>query len=1206
MSEVTQKLGFDATKAIASLRTLSNTIDVLNGSIRTLNSLTSKNPFAASAQAASSANSQMKKLDATVSGLKKNMAGLGTVGKGAAQEITVSWTSMLRYVKTQVLSRGLAELRSEFVETANSARKFELAIARISTISGEGFGAGRDELTSSIRALAVDLGKPIEEVTDAAFDALQNDIADTTQETLEFLKVANLLSVTLGSDLQDSMNALTSVQKAYGQSTAEASDNADIFFVTIDKGRITLDELVDRLGTINPLAAALNIPFQQVGASIAALSQAGLNTATSTTQLRNVLSKLIRPTDELKEAFKTLRVATGQELIASVGGNLPKALQALQGALGGTEDSVANAFGTIRGQLGVLNLLANDAVVVTDILEAFENRAGRAAEAFAKVEETDTRDFDKEMSKISDTMLSLGNLAQAFQLSMAQTFNVLIPDAQAAKAAVIGLGVTGAIAFNGIAISATRATVAMLAATGPIGVIGVALGLLAAEFVANLPDYGEQFRLTIAGLDRSISENTKQFTQSQKDSTAELETSLAEKSALFAGFFADLQTLYQKDTDAFSDTAELVGITVGRLLESFVSSREDLLGRVDSFLAGIDERIKDGTEGVRSALQDLEDFRFDQAQKGLDDTSKAFNELARAQQSAIVAQQAFNQAGINPEALNAASALQKLAESQAKSAAQTASRSTNNQAIDQASRLGEQILQERVRQEQQTVNNLEGIANSSVALQRDRLSQLLADQEFAGKRIADLRSGIDSDGNAKSSAQVLSDTNQIDPLLAEISSIQDRISELRILDDAGVRDLSERTASAFTEGIENANFNFNNAVKTLEATLAQEVFGINIKIANPDSTRQVIRDLISDNQIPGQNLSETILANTNDLKEFITTQNTAANTVELFTKNINDQAFAVSKNAAIILNSAGATPNLTALQGVGAVTEGLFGGSSLKDNLLEKAELVKLVNQLTSEFNRLVVTNTADVRADVVSNVDGIEASLKNITFLDPAQLSGLTTQVNLVRAAIDNFAGLDKNQQLIDTDAAAEAARILGLTSEAAGNFSEQMRRSALSSETTNQQATLVNQSVSSGETALARSAGYWERIAAAAASAQQSSGSISSPGGATSAISQYFGGNMFRNTGGDLTRGQDQTLVAASEGENIINARSSQRFFAELRAINAGQNPTFREQGGPVTNVGDINVNVDARNASSVDGRTIARQLNRELRRTSSNLRG
>jgi TP901 family phage tail tape measure protein len=89
--------------------------------------------------------------------------------------------------------------------------------------------------------------------------------------------------------------------------------------------------------------------------------------------------------------------------------------------------------------------------------------------------------------------------------------------------------------------------------------------------------------------------------------------------------------------------------------------------------------------------------------------------------------------------------------------------------------------------------------------------------------------------------------------------------------------------------------------------------------------------------------------------------------------------------------------------------------------------------------------------------------------------------------------------------------------------------------------------------------------------------------------------GGRYFASGG----RGTDTIAARLSPGEFIINARSARTFFPQLQAINAGQQPVYREQGGSVTNVGDVNVTVQGGDNSQQTIREIANGLRRELSR-------
>jgi len=127
--------------------------------------------------------------------------------------------------------------------------------------------------------------------------------------------------------------------------------------------------------------------------------------------------------------------------------------------------------------------------------------------------------------------------------------------------------------------------------------------------------------------------------------------------------------------------------------------------------------------------------------------------------------------------------------------------------------------------------------------------------------------------------------------------------------------------------------------------------------------------------------------------------------------------------------------------------------------------------------------------------------------------------------------------------------------------------------------------------------------RVAQAAQLAAQAVAQASSMG---SAMPARNGGPTMRYfaIGGPLSRGHDNQVIMAQPGERIVSARNARRFATELQAMNAGSKPVYRDHGGPVTNIGDINVSVSQGETSSQTAREIASALRRELRRGTSRL--
>jgi hypothetical protein len=91
-------------------------------------------------------------------------------------------------------------------------------------------------------------------------------------------------------------------------------------------------------------------------------------------------------------------------------------------------------------------------------------------------------------------------------------------------------------------------------------------------------------------------------------------------------------------------------------------------------------------------------------------------------------------------------------------------------------------------------------------------------------------------------------------------------------------------------------------------------------------------------------------------------------------------------------------------------------------------------------------------------------------------------------------------------------------------------------------------------------------------------------------------FGGYF---ASGGYPRGSDTIPAMLSPGEFVVNAASSRKFASQLIALNAGVQPAYRNEGGSVTNVGDIHVNVNGGGTSRQTARDIANELRREIRR-------
>jgi hypothetical protein len=122
------------------------------------------------------------------------------------------------------------------------------------------------------------------------------------------------------------------------------------------------------------------------------------------------------------------------------------------------------------------------------------------------------------------------------------------------------------------------------------------------------------------------------------------------------------------------------------------------------------------------------------------------------------------------------------------------------------------------------------------------------------------------------------------------------------------------------------------------------------------------------------------------------------------------------------------------------------------------------------------------------------------------------------------------------------------------------------------------------------------WERAAVAA---ERTAKAAQSGGSSAPVSNQAFGGMMHLAGGGFAPRGVDTIPAMLSPGEFVMNAKSSRKFYAQLQAMNAGQRPAYRESGGSVTTIGDINVSVHGATTNEQTAVVVGKSLKRDIRR-------
>ena len=279
------------------------------------------------------------------------------------------------------LDAALGALGAVMVGIAiNEASKFESAFAEITTLfeaTPEQIGA----FSTDIQAFASTSTQSIESINAAVYSAISAG-ADYT-DTLELLQQAEQLAVAGNSDLDSSLVVLLSSLNAFGEETSSAAGFADALFKAVQLGQTTLPELSTSLALVTGIAANAGISFDELLASIAALTAAGVPTSQSITGIKAAIQNIIKPSEQARDLSEQLGINFNATALESKG--FAGVLDDVKTATGGSTEQMALLFGSTEALNIALTLTGKGADSFAESLAAMADKAGSVEEAYLKM-----------------------------------------------------------------------------------------------------------------------------------------------------------------------------------------------------------------------------------------------------------------------------------------------------------------------------------------------------------------------------------------------------------------------------------------------------------------------------------------------------------------------------------------------------------------------------------------------------------------------------------------------------------------------------------------------------------------------------------------------------------------------------------------------------------------------------------------------------
>jgi TP901 family phage tail tape measure protein len=485
------------------------------------------------------------------------------------------------------------------------AGELETRYAEVSTLM-DGTADAAEEFSGRMRRLttefAVNGGEA--ETVGGLYQVLSAGFTDTAESTTILRKSLRLARAGL-ADTETSIDVVTSVLNAYGQSAGEAESVTDDLMSTVRLGKTRLPELASSIGRVVPVSSELGISFDEVAASIATLTAQGQSTDEAVTAVRQAMVELMKPTKDATRLINEMGFESGRALVKAEG--FGGAIQRLRERAEATDTPFSDVFNNVRAMQAVFPLAGQAADTFNENLATMQDNAGATDEAFRKMADTAEFRFQQAIQSLNSSLATTGEdllptVTEAAEgvTDMVQSFNRLNEASD---------GAVGSIGLLTTAIGGATAAATLFA--GPVA--GAVVGGTAAISAAFATDFASV--RSIAG--RTMRDVSDIITRALEHNTAKTESELNKQLSLWQQFELSLGSILDEAAVGLTNILDAIG-TVSQALGTVTGTAQAIHeGRISPAegrerLAGIGELASEFVERRServSRLRDRQDRR---------------------------------------------------------------------------------------------------------------------------------------------------------------------------------------------------------------------------------------------------------------------------------------------------------------------------------------------------------------------------------------------------------------------------------------------------------------------------------------------------------------------------------------------------------------------------------------------------------------------
>ncbi|WP_435263010.1 phage tail tape measure protein [Tenacibaculum sp. nBUS_03] len=311
------------------------------------------------------------------------------------------------------------------IAVSKSFSSFESELSKISDLVGISVGEV-NEMGDSAKGMASKYGVSAKSAAEALFYITSAGLRGS--DAMNVLEQSLKGSVVGLGDIKTIADLSTSAMNAYGSGVLKASEATDVLTTAVKEGKLDASELSQSMGSVLPLASAMNVSFNEVGATFAALSRTGTNASEAATQLKGILSSILKPTKEAEVALSGMGLSSKyiRDVIKNDG--LLSALELLNDKFKGNITATSAVFGNVRALSGVLDLMGSNVGVTRDIFASLNKVVGATDNAFKGTSGTVEFRYNVAMNSLKNSLIDVGKIFTDVFLPLIENLSVFVQD----------------------------------------------------------------------------------------------------------------------------------------------------------------------------------------------------------------------------------------------------------------------------------------------------------------------------------------------------------------------------------------------------------------------------------------------------------------------------------------------------------------------------------------------------------------------------------------------------------------------------------------------------------------------------------------------------------------------------------------------------------------------------------------------------------